>query len=89
MRRPVVPLEPVPVLASDELKAFLAECSGKTFEERRDIAIIRLFVDTGMRRAELLGLRVADVDFDQDVAVAVGKGQAAPGVPLWQQDGWR
>lgn len=71
--RPVVPVAPGPVLASDELKALLAACSGKSFEERRDNAIIRLFFDTGIRRAELLGLRVADVDFDQGVAIVLGK----------------
>ncbi len=37
--------------------------------------LCRLFVDTGMRRAELLGLRVADIDFDQDVALVMGKGR--------------
>jgi integrase len=50
------------------------KCSGRTFEVLRNAAIIRLFVDTGMRRAELLGLPVDDLDLDQDVAVVAGKG---------------
>ena len=43
---------------------FLGSCAGKTFVERRDQAILRLFVDCGLRLAELTGLRVEDVDFD-------------------------
>ncbi len=87
MRRPAVPVEPVPVLSSDDLRALLAACNGKSFEERRDTAIIRLFVDTGMRRAELLGLRVADVDFDQDVAVVLGKGGRPRACPFGNKTG--
>jgi integrase len=75
------------VLSGDELLALLAACSGKSFEERRDTAIIRLFVDTGMRRAESLGLRVADVDFDQDVAVVLGKGSRPRACPFGNKIG--
>lgn len=32
-------------------RALLAACAGKEFEDKRDTAIVRLFVDTGMRRA--------------------------------------
>jgi site-specific recombinase XerD len=87
MKRPAVPVEPVPVLSGEDLRALLAACSGKSFEERRDTAIIRLLVDTGMRRAELLGLRVADVDFDQDVAVVLGKGRRPRACPFGNKTG--
>jgi integrase len=52
----------------------LATCKGNTFENRRDTAIIRLLLDTGMRAGELCGLRVEDVDFEHQVALVVGKG---------------
>jgi site-specific recombinase XerD len=87
MKRPAVPVEPVPVLSGDDLRALLAACSGKSFEERRDTAIIRLLVDTGMRRAELLGLRVDDVDFDQDVAIVLGKGRRPRACPFGNKTG--
>jgi len=71
---PTVPEQPVPVLEDDTLAALLATCSGNTFENRRDSAIIRLLLDTGMRAGELCGLSVADVDFEQQIAFVLGKG---------------
>ena len=50
---------------------------GNRFENRRDTAILRLFIDTGMRAGELVGLTVDDVDFEQDVRTCMGKGAAA------------
>jgi site-specific recombinase XerD len=87
MRRPVVPVEPVPVLSTEQLRALLSACEGKDFESRRDTAVVRLFVDTGMRRAELLGLRVDDVDFDQDVALVMGKGRKPRACPFGNRTG--
>jgi len=42
MKAPHVPEQPVAVLSEDELRKLLATCSGTTFEDRRDNAIIRL-----------------------------------------------
>jgi hypothetical protein len=42
-------------------KALLATCDGTDFEDRRDTAILSLFLDSGIRRAEIAGLRVDDV----------------------------
>ncbi len=75
MHPPHVPETPPPVLREEDLRKILDACAGTGFEERRDNAIIRLFLDTGMRRGELAGLRVEDVDFDQDVAIVLGKGR--------------
>ena len=46
---PAVPEQPVPVLDDDTLTRLLKACAGNTFENRRDTAIVRLFLDTGMR----------------------------------------
>jgi len=75
MRRPHVPEEPPPVLTEDDLRALLKTCSGPGFEDRRDTAIIRLFVDSGMRLSELTGLSVDDLDLDVKVAYVIGKGR--------------
>lgn len=72
MRSPAVPDEPPPVLRAEELERLLAACAGTSFEERRDMAIIRLLASTGMRRGECIGLRVEDVDFDHEVALVLG-----------------
>jgi site-specific recombinase XerD len=74
MRPPAVPEQPVPVLGDDELRRLLAACKGNTFSNRRDEAIIRLLLDTGMRSSELIGLAVADVDQTQAVCFVMGKG---------------
>jgi site-specific recombinase XerD len=82
MRPPSVPEQPVPVVSGGELKALLNACSGKGFEDRRDTAIILLLVDTGMRRDELLGLGLSDVDLDQEVAHVMGKGRRSRSCPF-------
>jgi site-specific recombinase XerD len=78
-----VPEQPVPVLTEDELRALLAACkSGDPFEAKRDTAMVRLFMDTGMRLSEMAGLRPEDVDFEQDVAWVMGKGRRARACPF-------
>lgn len=74
MRQPAVPVQPVAVLSDDEVRALLATCKSRSFEDLRDAALLRLMVDTGMRRAEILGLEVEDIDFDVKVAYVTGKG---------------
>jgi site-specific recombinase XerD len=81
MSPPAVPEQPVPVLDDDALGRLLKSCLGNTFENRRDTAIIRLFLDTGMRAGELAGLTLDDIDREQSVAFIMGKGgrgRAAP-----------
>ena len=82
MSPPSVPEQPVAVIHEEELSRLLATCTGNTFEKRRDSAIIRLFLDTGMRAGELIGLGIEDLDFDHDVAIVMGKGRRARAAPF-------
>src|SRR5215207_9508763 len=88
MRPPKVPEAPPPVLTEEQLKALLKACSGKTFEDRRDTALLRCFIDTGGRRAEILGLRWSDnledsdVDLDQGLLYVLGKGRRPRALPI-------
>jgi site-specific recombinase XerD len=82
MSPPTVPEQPVPVLRDDQLRALLDTCSGHTFVDRRDAAIIRLFVDSGIRVSELTGLHVEHLDFEQDIALVMGKGRRGRAVPF-------
>ena len=82
MKPPLVPEKPVPVLTPKQLRGLFAATSGKSFIDRRDEAILRLFVDTGLRLAELAGLTVDDVDLDDQVAAVVGKGRRPRMVPF-------
>lgn len=89
LRPPKVVEQPVPVLTLDEIRALLATCQSdpgdwkrQRFANVRDEAAIRLFVDTGMRHGELLGLKVSDLDLDLNVAVILGKGRKFRSAPF-------
>lgn len=75
MEAPIVPEIPVPVLSEDQLRLLLASCQGRRLVDRRDMALLRLMVDTGGRLAEISNLKVADVDLDQQVCRVLGKGR--------------
>ena len=75
LRPPEVPEKPVPVLRVDQLQALLRSCQGRDFVSRRDLAIIYVLMDTGIRRAELVGLTVDDVDLDLREIQVFGKGR--------------
>jgi site-specific recombinase XerC len=82
LKPPTVPEEPPQVLQAAELRALLATCDGTDFEARRDTAILRLFLDTGMRRTELAGLTLADLDLEHTAAVVLGKGSRPRACPF-------
>ena len=73
---------PVKVLTTTDLRRLLESCAGSGFSERRDAAIIRLFLDTGMRRAELAALTLESVDLAAQHAFVVGKGRRPRVVPF-------
>lgn len=90
MKPPRVPETPPPVLREPELRALLATCEKPdTFENRRDLAILRIFIDTGARRAEVAGLRynshddaASDIDLNGGVIRVMGKGRRERVLPI-------
>lgn len=74
MTAPDPAARPVPVLTDDQLAALIKACGGRDFTSRRDEAIIRTLLDTGVRVSELCGLTVADVDLDREMTLVHGKG---------------
>ena len=66
--------KPVPVLSDAELTALLKVCSGPSFVQRRDEAMVRVLLDTGVRVSELCGFTVDSVDLDQGMVLVTGKG---------------
>jgi integrase/recombinase XerC len=82
MKPPAITDKPIQVLTDDQLRKLLAGCAGKSFVERRDNAIMRLFIDTGVRRAEMAGLHVDDIDVREQVAQVFGKGRRPRTVPF-------
>jgi len=83
MKPPRVPESIPPVLRDIDLKRLLTAAErGQSFEDRRDAAILRVFMDSGARLAEVAGLRyddnddeVNDVGLDEGVLRVVGKGR--------------
>lgn len=91
---PRVPEVPVPVLSTQQLTDLLDTCKGSGFLDRRDLAILRVFIDTGVRLSEMAGLRYhptdperSDVDLDQAVLYVLGKGARPRIVPIGTKAG--
>ena len=81
LRAPKVPDKPVPFFTSVELSELEKACQGNTFAQRRDAAILSVFRATGIRLAELAGLRYdpddpgrSDVDLERREIHVRGKG---------------
>lgn len=69
-------------LTDEQCAALVKACQGKEFIDRRDEAVARLLIETGMRAGEVLGLTVEDVDVQRGLAVVRrgkgGKGRVVP-----------
>lgn len=85
MKPPKVPEDLVPVISDADLRALLKACEGKHFDERRDTAILRVLIATGMRAGELIGMKRGDLDRDTQVAFVVGKGKRPRACPYGDQ----
>jgi integrase/recombinase XerC len=71
--------------ASEENLALITgtdKVSEAAYSRRLERLIVALLYDTGMRRAELIGLRICDVDFSRRTATARGKGDKVREIPL-------
>ena len=75
MKPPVITEKAIPVLTDDTLKKLLRACVGREFTELRDTAIIRVLIDTGMRREEVATILVDDLDLDTDSVSVTRKGR--------------
>ncbi|MFB7594345.1 tyrosine-type recombinase/integrase [Streptomyces sp. NPDC056160] len=73
MKPPTVVEPEVPVIADDDLVKLFKTCKGKTYAERRDTALLLLFLDTGVRLSEATDRKVADLDLDLMVLRVLGK----------------
>jgi site-specific recombinase XerD len=69
-------------LTTAQLAALLKAASGAGFEERRDTAILRLLIDTGVRVSGLAGIRTADVNLAGKTVAVVLKGGDAILIPM-------
>lgn len=70
---------PIEGYSREELQRLLAVCdldikTGAVFTGLRNKAMLFLFIDSGLRRAELVNLRLDDVSLEKKVSRVVGKG---------------
>lgn len=73
------------VLSDDDLSRLLDTCTGRDYADRRDHAIMRVLLDCGLRRAELLGLTPESVNLAErylSVGSQHAKGGKARAVPF-------
>jgi site-specific recombinase XerD len=68
-----------------DVEAILDRVTGDDALALRDAAILELTYSCGLRSAEVVGLRLADVDFDQESVHVLGKGAKERVVPLGER----
>jgi site-specific recombinase XerD len=71
-----------PLLSEDDLTALLRTCEGKTFEQRRDMAILRVLIDTGGRVSGVGDILAADVNLSRKTIKIRLKGGDEHLIPL-------
>lgn len=88
MPHPSVTDVPPDVLTDDQLRALLAACAGKGFDDRRDTAILRLFCEPGTPRlAEMAGLTLDDLNMRGGMVRLHGKGDKVRYIPFGAKTG--
>lgn len=74
MKPPKIDEKIVPIFTDDELHKLEATCVGRTFQARRDAAVISFLHATGCRLSELAHIELDDLDLRNREAVVTGKG---------------
>lgn len=74
-----------------DLELFMADPQLRTakqsYEKRLSRLIISLLYSLGLRRSELVGLRICDIDFARNVVNVVGKGNKSRTIPMLESLG--
>jgi integrase/recombinase XerC len=71
---PKVPKKIIAPFTTEHIKHLLQLCDDRKFLGARNRAIILMFLDTGLRLSELVGIEIKDVDFDRETIKVMGKG---------------
>jgi site-specific recombinase XerD len=74
MKPPQVVEPEVPVVPDDDIKKLLGTCKGTDFLDRRDKALLLMYIDTGGRLSEVMKRSQLDLDLDINVLHVAGKG---------------
>ena len=82
MKEPKKTQRPPDVPDDDDVRRLLKSLGGKSFNDRRDLALFRFLFDTGARIGEVIGLEVDDVNEQRLIATVRGKGDKIRPVPI-------
>lgn len=82
MHGPKVDEPPPEVMTEDEQRRLLDACKGSEFEDKRDLAMVSLMLDAGLRRGEAAGIMLEDLDLEGQLVKITGKGNR-PGVAFF------
>jgi site-specific recombinase XerD len=74
LKRPSLPKPMIEILTDEEIERLVNSFNPNTFLGLRLLTINLLFLDTGMRASELLGLKDGDIDWGNDTIRVWGKG---------------
>ncbi|MDE3108030.1 MAG: site-specific integrase, partial [Acidobacteriota bacterium] len=69
-------------LSESEVLSILNAVPDDTPAQRRDAVLLELLYDTGARVSEVVGLRLSDLDFDEELILVTGKGNKQRLVPM-------
>lgn len=87
MKPPIVPEPSTPVLREEQIGRLFKTCEGTDFRSRRDMAIIRLMLDTGIRLEECSGITLDALDLDLYEVLVHGKGRRSRTVAFGKRAG--
>lgn len=62
-------------LSDDQLRRIFTWCSQKGFTYLRNLAMVLIFIDTGIRTEEITDLQIDDVNIDTGAIRVIGKGE--------------
>lgn len=79
---PNVPEKPAEMLTLEQVGQLIKGCEGPLLIDRRDVALISLYADTGCRLAEIANLTMTDIDRRTREATVTGKGERTRIVPF-------
>jgi site-specific recombinase XerD len=74
LKAPRVPKTTQATVTQDDFDKLVRSVSGRSFASVRDRAIFSLLYSGGLRRAELTGIKLADIDLHEGVCKVTGKG---------------
>lgn len=86
LRGPKVTVEPVDPFTPEDIAAMISQCPRSGFTGRRNMAIITMLAETGLRLEECATLKVYMIDMDSKViALVQGKGKKPRMIPYGEK----